>query len=1049
MRRHRSRAVLLLAAALALWCPGAALAAKSDTGEWSAPMNFHPLQDQIVHLILMRSGGDSARVLYYGFNDSNPYLWSVETGAHLRLARADGGTKGIFCNGHSTLADGTALLSGGTGRDLLTADGQTLASSSYQAGYKGSFIFDPRDAHLASHGFTQTRSLALARWYSSNTTLADGSVLVTSGQEDILTMILAGSVSGAPVNTMTTLAHNETLTVQPRAIGGTSPAAREGHVAVYDNVLHRTLVFGGTNAAGTVIDDGVQALTRASDAVAPDQYTWSWLAPFATSGTRPSARHRHAATFESWGRSMFVVGGDSAGTGNQTWRFWSLTESGHSSNTWFREPDLDYAVRGHTATYVHGAGFQKILVFGGKSGGSWVNTVRTFDLPTRTWGTPATTGTPPSPREGHSAVEWAGKVYFFGGFDGTNYLNDMWVLDLNTTPWSWSLAPLRPGSSPPPVRARHAATIPTLAFPGVMIVHGGEYRDGGGQLVQRGDVWGVHTSPFNGYNWKEPLMNGTLPPRSRHAYVNDPRATLALTPERYVPPAGGYELFGQSANKTLFTYPLAFALPNHKYFYCGDTDHLDHMDQVLDLATNTWETATHGVQGTTAVMYRPGQILKYGGNPTSGTPSFKIDFNGSGTWVSAGSVPEAGRIHHHLVALPTGKVLLLGGNKPSFGDSIRRNPYLWDPTGGWSPTALAPEPQSRTYHSTALLLPDARVISAGGFVADTFYSATLFSPPYLFSGNALAARPEIQSAPRIVRYATAYTLTVPGATSIVSACLIRPGAVTHGFDQNQRYVPLTVSNPSGSTLSITAPSDSLDAPPGDYMLFVVDNAGVPSVAKWVRVCSDDVPPAANALAFQTGLLSWTAPGDDGNAPGSAVEFDLRYSATPITESNFYFATRIGAPVPEPQGWNHCAVATVPCGTYSFAVRSRDDAGNWSDASITTGTIGCADPPAQCPTVSRDDDGLPPFWVSTARPTPARDRVTVDFTVNAAGRAQVRVYDAAGRAIRTVSDAVVSGGRHSAQWDLRDDGGNRVAAGVYLVRVAWGTQVQETRAVVIQ
>jgi hypothetical protein len=454
------------------------------------------------------------------------------------------------------------------------------------------------------------------------------------------------------------------------------------------------------------------------------------------------------------------------------------------------------------------------------------------------------------------------------------------------------------------------------------------------------------------------------------------------------------------------------------------------------------------VQGTSAVMYRPGQILKYGGPPVQGTPAYKIDFNGSGTWSAAGTVPEAGRVHGTLLVLPSGKVMVFGGTSWTSADTGRRNPYQWDPTSGWS-SALAPEPLKRGYHSTALLLPDARILSAGGFVGDTFYRATIFSPPYLFTGDVLAARPEIQSAPRILRFATTYGLTVPGATTIQSACLIRPGAVTHGFDQNTRYIPLAISNASGSQLSITAPIDSLTAPPGDYMLFVVDNSGVPSIAKWVRVCSDDAAPAANPLSYESALLRWTAPGDDGNALGAAAEYDLRYATFPITESNFYYAVRMLSPDPEIQGTPQCAVPMIPCGPYSFALRARDDAGNWSMVSTTNGTVPCGPPSPDCPTGSREVDGRPVFWVSPPRPTPTGRRLTIDYTVSHAGRATVSIFDVAGRTVRKLLDTTVSLGTHTVGWDLRSDAGSTVPAGVYLVRIAWDGRVREARAVVIQ
>jgi hypothetical protein len=233
------------------------------------------------------------------------------------------------------------------------------------------------------------------------------------------------------------------------------------------------------------------------------------------------------------------------------------------------------------------------------------------------------------------------------------------------------------------------------------------------------------------------------------------------------------------------------------------------------------------------------------------------------------------------------------------------------------------------------------------------------------------------------------------------------------------------------------------------MMFVVDGAGVPSVAKWVRVGSDDAPPAPNALTYSSSMLTWTAPGDDGNASGVASEYDLRYATFPITESNFYYATRIPTSAPSPQGATECAGLTIPCGSYSFALRARDDARNWSEVSTTSATIACGGPPGQCPNASRDDDDVRfPFRVSPPRPTPARDRVTIDYTVSHPGRAVVSIFDVAGRTIRKWVTTSAAAGTHSLEWNLRNESGHAVPAGIYLVRVAWGARVEETRAVVL-
>jgi hypothetical protein len=150
---------------------------------------------------------------------------------------------------------------------------------------------------------------------------------------------------------------------------------------------------------------------------------------------------------------------------------------------------------------------------------------------------------------------------------------------------------------------------------------------------------------------------------------------------------------------------------------------------------------------------------------------------------------------------------------------------------------------ARLYHSTALLLPDARVLTAGrdhAWNEDPYKwperRVEIFSPPYLENGN---PRPVIQSVSNEKPvYGQSFTVTLNSAVSasnIGSAVLMAPGSVTHGFDQGQRAVKLAINNKSGNTLTLTAPPNGRVAPPGYYMLFVVSNQGVPSVAKFVNV----------------------------------------------------------------------------------------------------------------------------------------------------------------------------------------------------------------------
>jgi hypothetical protein len=295
-------------------------------------------------------------------------------------------------------------------------------------------------------------------------------------------------------------------------------------------------------------------------------------------------------------------------------------------------------------------------------------------------------------------------------------------------------------------------------------------------------------------------------------------------------------------------YPFMFLAPDGRVFYAGPEQQTAFLSTA---GTGSWSNGPISSGGYrdygSAVMYAPGRIMIVGGGgwPTPNTPPTNtaeiIDLNGGGGWQFTGSMSSARRMHNATV-LPDGKVLVTGGTSgPGFNNESTpvKTAELWDPsTGQW--TSLTAEIKPRMYHSIALLLPDGRVLSAGGgrcggCTAD-YTDAQIFSPPYLFNGDGtLATRPVITQAPSRVGYGTSFTLGVADPAGVVRISLTRLGSVTHAFDQNQRFVPITSFQVQGNALSVTAPSDRNIAPPGHYMLFVLNAQGVPSEAKIVQL----------------------------------------------------------------------------------------------------------------------------------------------------------------------------------------------------------------------
>jgi hypothetical protein len=180
-------------------------------------------------------------------------------------------------------------------------------------------------------------------------------------------------------------------------------------------------------------------------------------------------------------------------------------------------------------------------------------------------------------------------------------------------------------------------------------------------------------------------------------------------------------------------------------------------------------------------------------------------------------------------------VLATGGVGGTTFDDVSKGVHaaeLWNPqTGQW--TTLASNAVPRGYHGTSLLLPDGRVLNAGsgeGAGAPDERNAELFSPPYLLRGT----RPVITSAPLEVRYGAQFRIDTPQAAAITHVSFIRLGSVTHAFDENQRFQRLSFTA-DATGLTVTAPALGNRAPPGHYMVFILDNNDVPSIAKIVRI----------------------------------------------------------------------------------------------------------------------------------------------------------------------------------------------------------------------
>jgi galactose oxidase-like protein len=293
-------------------------------------------------------------------------------------------------------------------------------------------------------------------------------------------------------------------------------------------------------------------------------------------------------------------------------------------------------------------------------------------------------------------------------------------------------------------------------------------------------------------------------------------------------------------------YPRLHVLPNGNVFYSGP----GYQSRYYYPATHKWSKiiatanyASKRTYGSSVLLpltpannYKPVVMIMGGHNPATATTEL-IDLSASTpTWQWGPNMSQP-RIEMNAVILPNGKVLALGGSaSDEKATTASYNADLYDPsTNTFSSAGKNAYP--RLYHSVALLLPDATVWLAGSNPTRGTYDPRmeLYQPAYLFdsSGN-LAARPAITSAPSIVNYSQSFNVGTPNAANIQSVVLVRAGAVTHAFDMDQRMVSLLYTAGSGS-LSVTAPPNANIAPPGYYLLFLLNSSGVPSVATFVQL----------------------------------------------------------------------------------------------------------------------------------------------------------------------------------------------------------------------
>jgi hypothetical protein len=481
----------------------------------------------------------------------------------------------------------------------------------------------------------------------------------------------------------------------------------------------------------------------------------------------------------------------------------------------------------------------------------------------------------------HAALLPEGKVLFFAGsgssavrFNAPDFGN---VAKRVFTSVVWD------PSATSPANFFHPATILAANHRPFDFFCGGDTLLADGRLLSAGGTG--HYNPFTGRNdvtvfdpatqaWSfvKPMAHGRWYPTLIALGDGRVLAASGLTEDFANPHNNTLEIYDPAANEWqllhfapgfpgLPLYAHLFQLGDGRVFFNGGRmdDDLQVDPCLIDFTHDPVQTVpigglpAGGLRNQSAsVLLPPAQdqrVIIMGGGPagkpnkTDATDNVDmVDFKDPNPHFVPIAPLNFPRLHLNAVLLPDHTVFVTGGSLKQEDQPLARlQPEIYDPaTNTWTPMAQSTVP--RLYHSTALLLPDGRVVAAGGNPEGGTHvqwdqdpneemQLEVFSPPYLFRGP----RPPITAAPTQCAHGQTIQIRSPQAANIRWASLVRNCVTTHSFDGSQRLVDLDVVSRNGGVVTATVPRNANIAPPGWYMLFLVDNAGIPSVANWIHL----------------------------------------------------------------------------------------------------------------------------------------------------------------------------------------------------------------------
>jgi YVTN family beta-propeller protein len=558
---------------------------------------------------------------------------------------------------------------------------------------------------------------------------------------------------------------------------------------------------------------------------------------------------------------------------------------------------------------------------------------------------------------------------------------------------------------------------------------------GNGIIIFGGDNW-TGTSTTNTGNNNVNLFNPANNSLTRQPNMSLPRwyatSTVLLSGEIYVQGGlGGVdypEVRGiNGAIRSLpavgtdpydYFYPRNFIAPDGRIFGYDSAGSMYWIDLAANAGAGTLTPLgqfSNAVAGNdaSAAMFAPGRILQFGGNSNG---AIVIDINSGAPVVSNTSAMAMQRRLGTATLLPNGRVLATGGSRiwNELTDVVY-DAEIWNPaTGLW--TRGATMQRARLYHSVALLLPDATVlVGAGGAPGpQNNLNGEIYYPPYLFTAAGQeAVRPAITAGPTVVDpgRTVQVTYTHAGARPVSRVTFVKTGSMTHNWNMDQRFVDLPFTA-VGNTLNVQIPGRASDVPPGMWMMFVIDDAGVPSPARLMRV---NVAGSLNTAVVPV----VTAPGNQSTATGTAVSLQVQAS-DPNGDTLTYSASGLPPGLAIAAGTGLVTGTPTAPGTYTVSVAASDgvNSANRTFTWTVTGTgptLTLTTPTPPVPTVS----GATATFTATATGTNVR------YSWNFGDGTAATPFAASGTATHTYAAA----GIYFATVTATDDSGLQVSSTV--------------------